>query len=58
MFFLDLLWRTQMISNGWMEGVDNKTKAMFRPLYRPGSELFLILCRLGIHATKVNFGGG
>ena len=52
-----LSWWENPISNGRMEGINNKIKAMLRQHYGLRDERFFILRLLSLHETKLNLSG-
>lgn len=52
-----LSWWENPISNGRMEGINNKIKAMLRQHYGLRDERFFILRLLGLHETKFKLSG-
>jgi len=52
-----LNWWDHPISNGRMEGINNKVKAMLRQHYGLRDERFFILRLLGLHETKFRLSG-
>ena len=52
-----LIWWDHPISNGRMEGINNKVKTMLRQHYGWRDERFFILRPLGLHEAKFKLAG-